>query len=159
MNLVIKSIDEQYRALVVEYIKENWGSPVMVSRGKAYHADKLPGYIVLMDGELKGIATYHIEGADCEIISLDSMVENQGIGSLLLEEIVKVAQRSTCRRIWLITTNDNTHAIRYYQKRGFDMVAIHRNAVFEARKIKPQIPLLGVDDIPIRHEIELEKLL
>lgn len=159
MNLVIKSIDEQYRAVVAAYVKENWGSSVMISRGKVYHVDKLPGYIVLIDEKLKGIVTYHMDGADCEIISLDSMLEKQGVGSLLIEAVIKNAQLNECRRVWLITTNDNTNAIRFYQRRGFDIVAIHRNAVFEARKVKPEIPLLGFDDIPIRHEIEMERSL
>ena len=59
----------------------------------------------------------------------------------------------------MIATNDNIRALRFYQKRGFDLVSIYRFAVNESRKLKPQIPLLGVDDIPILHEIEFEKLL
>ena len=64
-----------------------------------------------------------------------------------------------CSRITLITTNDNLAALKFYQKRGFDMVRLYRNAVEQARKIKPMIPLLGYDDIPVRHEIELEMIL
>ncbi|GAE90166.1 acetyltransferase [Acetivibrio straminisolvens JCM 21531] len=59
----------------------------------------------------------------------------------------------------MITTNDNTRAIRYYQKRGFNLCNIYLNSVNEARKIKPQIPLHGYDNIPILHEIEFEMLL
>lgn len=57
----------------------------------------------------------------------------------------------------MTTTNDNLHALRFYQKRGFDLFALHRFAVDRARKQKPQIPLFGNDNIPIRHEIELIK--
>jgi hypothetical protein len=64
-----------------------------------------------------------------------------------------------CTRLWLITTNDNLHALRFYQKRGFMLVAVHRNAVEQSRKLKPEIPLYGKDGIPIRDEIELEMLL
>jgi len=110
----------------------------------------------LTDGEVKGIITYNIENNECEIVSLDSLCENVGIGSALINQVVNEAKINGCRRVWLITTNDNTHAIRYYQKRGFDMVAIHRNAVKESRKIKPQIPMTGFDGIPILHEIEFE---
>jgi hypothetical protein len=35
-------------------------------------------------------------------------------------------------------------------------VAVHRGAITEARRLKPEIPLLGIDDIPIRDEIELQ---
>jgi acetolactate synthase regulatory subunit len=61
--------------------------------------------------------------------------------------------------VWLITTNDNPSAIRLYQKRGFDIIALHVNAVRESRKIKPEIPLKGYDDIPILYEIEFERML
>ncbi len=39
------------------------------------------------------------------------------------------------------------------------MVALHLNAIEEYRRIKPQIPLIGFDNIPILHEIEFEKAL
>lgn len=32
-----------------------------------------------------------------------------------------------CKRLWLITTNDNVDAFRFYQTRGFVLVKIHRN--------------------------------
>jgi hypothetical protein len=52
------------------------------------------------------------------------------------------------------------HALRFYQKRGFSLAAVHRNAVDEARrKLKPEIPIIGLDGIPIRDEIELEMAL
>jgi len=113
----------------------------------------------LIDGEVKGIITYNIENNECEIVSLDSLYENVGIGSELINQVVNEANINGYKRVWLITTNDNTHAIRYYQKRGFNMVAIHRNAINESRKIKPQIPITGFDGIPILHEIEFEKML
>lgn len=69
------------------------------------------------------------------------------------------AKRDGLTRVVLFTTNDNLHALRFYQKRGFDMVQIHRNAVEQARTLKPEIPLIGMDNIPLRHEIELEMLL
>lgn len=36
---------------------------------------------------------------------------------------------------------------------------LYRNAVEAARRLKPQIPFIGNDGIPIRDEIELEKAL
>ena len=71
----------------------------------------------------------------------------------------KIAQAQEFRRVWLITTNDNTPAVRFYQKKGFSLVAVYRNAIEASRKLKPEIPLKGIDGIPIRDEIELELLL
>lgn len=159
MEFTITSIDTGTRKFVVDYIGKNWGSSIIVTRGKVHKAETLPGFVALVDGKVKGIITYHIEKDECEIVSLDSLYENHGIGSALIVRVIREARANGCKRVWLITTNDNTHAIRFYQKRGFDMVAVHRNAINESRKIKPQIPLTGIDGIPILHEIEFEIIL
>ncbi len=77
----------------------------------------------------------------------------------MLAAVVSQARRLGCRRIWLVTTNDNVRALRFYQRHGWDLVAVHRDAVTVARRIKPSIPLVGEDGIPIRHELELELVL
>ncbi|WP_084364910.1 GNAT family N-acetyltransferase [Clostridium tepidiprofundi] len=87
------------------------------------------------------------------------LYENKGIGTKLIEEVIEVAKIQKCKRVWLITTNANVRAIRFYQKRGFNMKALYINAVNESRKIKPEIPILGYDNIPILHEIEFEKMI
>ncbi|SHH70716.1 Acetyltransferase (GNAT) family protein [Caloranaerobacter azorensis DSM 13643] len=152
-------IDEKIRKKVCNFIAENWGSPVMVSRGKKHFIDKLPGCLAMRENDIIGLITYNIIDDECEIVSLDSNQENLGIGTKLINLVIDKARKSNCRRVWLITTNDNTKAIRFYQKRGFNMKALHLNAVVKARKIKPEIPLYGFDNIPILHEIEFEKLL
>ena len=54
---------------------------------------------------------------------------------------------------------DNLTALAFWQKRGYELVAVHRNAIAAARRVKPQIPITGKNGIPIRDEIELEKRL
>jgi hypothetical protein len=61
--------------------------------------------------------------------------------------------------LWLITTNDDLRALGFYQKRGMSLVMVYRNAMDLARKLKPQIPLVGLNCIPFRDEIELEMVL
>lgn len=159
MKFQIERIDAGTRKLVIDYISNNWGSNIIVTKGKVHNAEELPGFVALVDREVKGSITYNIENNECEIVSLGSLQENIGIGSELINRVVNEAKNNGCKRVWLITTNDNIHAIRFYQKRGFDMVALHRNAINESRKIKPQIPLTGIDGIPILHEIEFEIIL
>ena len=106
-----------------------------------------------------GLITYNLTEKECEIVSLNSFQENSGIGSLLIEEVRKAADKRNCSRIWLITTNDNTKALRYYQKRGFHLVNLYPDSIKLSRKLKPGIPLNGIDNIPIRDEIEMEILL
>jgi ribosomal protein S18 acetylase RimI-like enzyme len=131
----------------------------VVTRGESYCPAELPGFVIIRDTDRVGLVTYHIEGQDCEIVTLNSMHPSMGIGSALISALVKVAKQEMCKRIWVITTNDNTCALRFYQKKGFVLVAVYRNAIKESRQIKPEIPLIGYDGIPIRDEIELEYVL
>ncbi|MBS1248898.1 MAG: hypothetical protein MAG431_00468 [Chloroflexi bacterium] len=95
----------------------------------------------------------------CEIVSLDSLEEGHGIGTKLVEAVHQVAVENACERLWLITTNDNLNALGFYQKRGFELVAVHRGAMEESRRVKPKIPEIGHNGIPIRDEIEMEIVL
>lgn len=121
--------------------------------------DEHHGFAALQDNRPVGLVTYRIEGDQCEITILNSLVEGVGIGSALIDVVRDVAINEQCKRLVVITTNDNTPALRFYQKRGFVLVAIYRNAVEKARKLKTEIPQTGVDGIPLRDEIELELLL
>jgi RimJ/RimL family protein N-acetyltransferase len=73
-----------------------------------------------------------------------------------LSAVVDEARLAGCGRVWLVTTNDNTRALRFYQRNGFDVAGLRRFAVDQARRVKPEIPARGHDDIPIRHELVLE---
>ena len=155
----IHPIEDQTRKTVIDFITENWGAPIVVTKGKVHSSNQLPGFIAYINGQLAGLLTYHIENQECEVVSLDSVIENQGIGTRLLEEVAKKAREQECKKVWLITTNDNIPAIRFYQKKGFRFAGIHLNAIKESRKIKAQIPLYGYDNIPILDELEFEKTL
>ena len=158
-NTIIRKINEQDHEWIIKILTENWGSPKIITRGKIHEADKYPGFIVEYQNEKIGLITYHIEKNECEITSLKSLKENLGIGTALLNAVKKVATEKNCKRLWLITTNDNFAAIRFYQIRGFHLVAVYRDTITEYRKIKPEIPLYGLESIPIRDEIELEMIL
>jgi ribosomal protein S18 acetylase RimI-like enzyme len=144
------------RVWVGELLSKWWGSSRIVSRGQVHDAMDAPGFIALDGVERIGLATYVIDGPDCELLTLNSLREGIGAGSGLVEAVAEAARAAGCRRLWLITTNDNLAALRFYQKRGFALVAVHRGAIEQSRRLKPEIPLIGVDGIPIRDEIELE---
>lgn len=144
---------------IVGFLKEQWGSTKAVTRGRIHHADELPGFMAVQGDEPVGLVTYRIEGDQCEIVTVNSTVEGQGIGTALLEAVEDVASLAKCKRLWLITTNDNVEALRFYQKRGFSLVAMYRGALEQSRRLKPEIPLVGKYGITLRDEIELELLL
>ena len=137
-------------------IVRSWGAEIVVVHGRIYRPAKLPGFVMLAGEKVVGLLTYFIEGTSCEIVTLDSWREGRGVGTALIEAAKQAARSEGCTRLWLITTNDNTHALHFYQKRGFVIKDIHINAIEKARLLKPEIPLIGADGIPIRDEIEME---
>ncbi len=157
--IIIRCIEPSDEDTVASFLDRSWGSRMVVSRGKIYDAAKLPGFLAIENEEVVGLLTLTLAAHDCEVITLDAFVPGRGVGSRLLEEAQAEAAKQGCRRLWLITTNNNLNGIAFYQKRGLRMVAIYRDAVTEARKLKPQIPLVAENGIPIRDEIEFEVVL
>jgi len=156
----IYSVEEIPKNKIIEFFKLHWGSTKMVISSGVYDCSTLDGFAVLNEeGQIIGLITYVIKDDECEIISLDSTEEGKGIGTALVKEVENLATKKKCQLLKLITTNDNLLALKFYQKRGFILSKIIHNAVEEARKIKPEIPLTGNDGIPIRDEIELIKVL
>ena len=118
-------------------LKQSWGSAQIVTRGVVHQADRLPGFAAFLDGQPAGLVTCRLAGAECEIVSLDSLVKGVGVGSALINAVIELARQQGCRRAWLITTNDNLHVLRFYQKRGFRLAALYINALEASRKLKP----------------------
>jgi len=157
-GLTLRPLAPADRPWLREWMRSRWGSEWMAVRGELYRMDELPGMAAEMGGEVVGLATYRIDGAECELMSLDSLRERRGIGSALVEAVTGLARAAGCARLTLVTTNDNLNALRFYQKRGFRLRALRPGAVDAARReLKPEIPLLGEHGIPIRDEIELEQ--
>ncbi|MEZ4982125.1 MAG: GNAT family N-acetyltransferase [Saprospiraceae bacterium] len=155
----IRPIEDRNREQVKKWFVSRWKTDFLVSKGIQHFFDDLEGLLAIYSGRIMGIATYRKIQDEIEIISLDSFQEKMGIGTSLLNEIIKKGTAEGYKRIWLVTTNDNTNALRFYQKRGWNLKALYLDSVLEARKLKPSIPDLGKDQIPIRHELELEHIL
>jgi len=155
----IRPIGEKERSLIPAFIIPFWRSERMAARGRLFFPAQQEGFIAFQGETVIGLATYEIRGEEMELTLLDSRERGRGLGTRLVEEVIAKARQIHCRRVWLVTTNDNTRAIRFYQKRGFDLVQLHRNALEKSRQLKPEIPLTGQDGIPVRHELEFEFLL
>jgi ribosomal protein S18 acetylase RimI-like enzyme len=157
----VRALVESDRLWLGGFLREHWGSPHMVyGHGlQVFACDELPGFVAFCGEEPVGLVTYAIADGQLQVVSLDSVREGIGVGTALMLAVERVARDSGMERVWLLTTNDNLNALRFYQKRGYELVAVHRYAVEQARRIKPQIPVVGSDGIPLRDEIELEKRL
>jgi GNAT superfamily N-acetyltransferase len=154
--MTFQDIKGQNRSEINQFIQENWYSTDIVIRGKVIDMTLVDGIAVYETNSIIGLITYEISNNECEILSLDSKQENQGIGTELINRVIEIARNHGCRKIKLITTNDNMNAIKFYQKRGFDMVRLYHDALKVSRKLKPSIPMIGEFGIPLMHEIEFE---
>ena len=152
----IQQIDQFNRERIDAFIVQQWFSMQMVVHEESIDLSTAAGYYAMEDDEIIGLITYRIADNEMEILSLDSLHEGKGIGTALLKKAILKAIEIGCTKITLITTNDNLSALRFYQKRGFDMVRLYCNALEQSRRIKPEIPLFGENGIPLKHEIELE---
>ena len=156
----LRDIHDEDKPWITSWMIFQWGAEIVIAHDTVYHPADLPGVVAVdLEGENIGVITYHIEGDECELVTLDSLREGMWVGTALIEAVKQRAIADGCNRVWLVTTNDNLNAIRFYQKRGFKLVRIHRDSVTRARKQKPQIPETGEFGIPIRDEVELEFLL
>ncbi len=113
------------------------------------------GFVAEHNGEPIGILTYAGRNDGTEILYVETTARQRGVGSALIQALVRLV--GTKQRIWVVTTNDNLDALRFYQRRGFAFREVRVGAVDRAREtIKPLLPLVGDYGIPLRDEVELE---
>ena len=119
--LKIRPLFPADRDWATRHVAEHWGAEIVVAHGTLYRPAELPGFVAEINGKTVGLVTFHIAGGHiacdaCEIVTLDSLIEGRGIGTGLIEAVGATARTAGCRRLWLITTNDNLHALGFYQK-------------------------------------------
>ncbi|RZU13624.1 acetyltransferase (GNAT) family protein [Kribbella rubisoli] len=133
---------------ISELLIASWGSHIAVAHGVAYDATTLPAIVAEEGDRIVGLLTYNLQGQELEVVTIDAPAQHRGVGSALLEAAAEAARGAGARRLWLITTNDNLDALRFYQRRGMRIVEVRPGAVDESRKLKPTIPPTGAYDIP-----------
>jgi GNAT superfamily N-acetyltransferase len=132
-------------------LDEYWGGPELIVRGVPVNVLELPA---LVAGDREGIAIFS-EGPPAELLLLQALRAEHGMGTALLDALVTHLRGRGATELRVMTTNDNTSALRFYQRRGFRLKELRPGAVDEARRLKPQIPRYGANGIPMRDEIEL----
>ena len=153
--MIVRPLGDADREWARAKLRELWGEGA-VSRGVVHAPATLPGFVAQEADEPVGLLTYRVDGDDCEVVTIDAFRQGAGVGTALVAAAAEAARAAGCRRVWLITTNDNLRALRFYQRRGFRLVALHPNALARSRELKPSIPEIGLDGIPLRDELELE---
>ena len=141
---------------IVEALQQFWGTVIAVGHGVAYDASTLPALLSYQDDQLTGLLTYQITTEGLEVVTINAVERCRGAGTALLEAAAETGRAASAHRLWLVTTNDNLDALRFYQRRGMRIVSVSPGAVDRSRLIKPSIPLVGLYDIEIHDELTLE---
>jgi GNAT superfamily N-acetyltransferase len=126
----------------------------MAANGELFYPAEHDGFIA---GDWDGLITYRVADGRCEVTLLKAVREGEGIGSALLDATVDAARGAGCADVWLVSTNDNLHALEWYQRKGFTVTEVRTGAVDRSREtLKPSIPTHNPDNgLPISDEIEL----
>lgn len=152
----IRLLEDHDRAWAKRLVSEHFGSARVVSRGILHETFLLPGLVAEDETMPIGFLQYHIEQDQYEVVILISIRKREGIGTTLLQALRPIAEAARCRRILLVTTNNNRISQFFYQAIGFRQCAIYPNAVAESRMLKPEIPEYDENSIAIQDAIEFE---
>jgi ribosomal protein S18 acetylase RimI-like enzyme len=137
---------------------ELWGSPICVAHGEVFRPGDLPGFFAEDAGMVVGMLTYQQpDPTTVEVVTIDALQRHAGIGTALLNAASTFAASAGATRLVLTTTNDNVDALRFYQRRGFHLIALRPGALDETRKLKPEVGSTGNHGIPLSDELELER--
>ncbi|MER7456048.1 GNAT family N-acetyltransferase [Micromonospora sp. NPDC126480] len=157
-GLTIRPAATRDRTAVDALHEREWGGPYVIAHDTRYDLRTLPT-LVAVDGSggVVGALVHHGDGDGLEVVSIVAATPGGGVGTALLDAAAQVAQAQGRGRLWLITTNDNLRALRFYQRRGLRLVGVDPGAVDRARRLKPTIPEVGEDGIPLHDELVLER--
>lgn len=147
------------RAALEALLRQRWSDGTVFVRGRLVTPQNVEAFGAYCDGALQGVATWLVEQGTLYLLTLNNITDRRGVGGALLAAMLDMGRRKGFPFMRAMLSNDNLPALRFYQKRGFRIIAVHCGVVDMMREIKPSIPAIGLDGIPIRDEIELEILL
>ncbi len=136
--------------------KQSNGAPLLAFTSQMSIAS-LPAWIAEVDGDPVGLLLYHYENDICQIVSLHVSRKRMGIGESLLTNLESEAKAKHCKKMTCTIANDNLNALRFLQKRGFQLAELRVGAIDIRRQQNPTLQLIGEHGIPLRDELILEK--
>jgi GNAT superfamily N-acetyltransferase len=137
--------------------EEKWHPPI-VTTIRDYMPEDVEGMVWRDEqDEVQGLITWHIDGERAEVVTLDAFQQGQHIGGRLLDGAEAEFRKCGVRKVSITTTNDNLRAIAFYVRRGYRIVKIELDGMDRVRARKPSVPMIAIDNIPLRDMFELEK--
>jgi GNAT superfamily N-acetyltransferase len=130
----VRPIERGNRPWVVRRLEVAFGGVTVARKGVLIDASVLPSFVATdRSGRPVGLLTYDVAHGECEVVAIVSTTIGRGVSRTLMDAAHDHAGSSGCRHLWLITTNDNALAFRFYQMWGMDLCVFHRHGAPLAR--------------------------
>lgn len=153
-TFAIAPLDDQ--SLLRELLTRRWGD-TLIMFGRTWKIGEFSALVAQSpDGTALGLATYTVQRAMMLVLTVDNFSGQPGIGKALLARCAEIGRENNVKIMRVVTTNDNTAALRYFQMQGFRIAAFYPGAIAIYRAVNPSLPEKGQDGIPIRDALELE---
>jgi ribosomal protein S18 acetylase RimI-like enzyme len=157
--IAVRALTDEDAAWKRDALRRAWGETLIARKGELVDALPLDGFVALDGGDRVGLLTYAVRGDEFEVVTIAVDFQGAGAGRALMHAARDRALELGTRRMWLVTTNDNVRAFGFYQRWGMHLSALYADGVTRSRAVKPSIPLLDEQGLPIRDELEFELLL
>jgi ribosomal protein S18 acetylase RimI-like enzyme len=156
--VLVREATPEDRSRIQELFIADFGHLTIVAFGEVMHADQEQALVAEMRADVAGALAYRRLGDALQVVALatDPLWQRSGVGGYLLAEAQLLAKRQGLLRLVAATSNDNLPALYFYQRHGFRLIDVARDA-FAQHLETPQAP--GFAGIPIRDEIRMEKSL
>lgn len=156
--VLVRPAEPRDRDRTVELLLADFGHLTIVAFGEAMHADREEILVAEMRDDLAGALSWRLVDGALHIVALatDPMWQRSGVGGYLLAEAELLARTKGLSRVVTATSNDNLPALYFYQRHGFRITEVARDAFARHSKV-PGAP--GFAGLPVLDEIRLEKML
>jgi ribosomal protein S18 acetylase RimI-like enzyme len=147
---------EQDAAL--ELFRRDFGRTSIASFGEVIPLSETSTIVAEMQGDVSGALAWRPRENALQIVALatEPMWQRSGVGGHLVAEAEVVARRTGATRVVLATTNDNLPALYFYQRRGYRITDVVRDAWRDHAELTIGV---GFASIPVLDELRLEKTL
>lgn len=153
-GLVVRPIDDPQA--VGELINRAGNGAFLVIRGIVYEARSLRAVVAERDGEVVGYAPYSLAGNIAFVTVMGNFFADEEVTRALIGAVEALCRRAGRPFLRAVTSNDAIELLGLLQQLGYRIVAIWPNAMNLVRELKPRLPAVAVNGVPILDEIELE---
>jgi len=155
---ITKATTNKQKQQIQKLVTHFWGEPQQLTHNKTYTITKLPTYIAkTKQNTIIGFITYTQTKNTTLIVALATLPQhqNKGIAKHLIAKVETEAKQHKNKQLLVSTTNDDLPALAFYQHLGFQITQIKPNVIAQKHGAIQK----GIDGLPIRDEIRLQKQL